>query len=389
MTMNFGFHLPTRIEFAAGLLSQTGKLISRIFAGNKVLVVTDRGIQNSGICDQVVCSLKEQAFDITVFDRVEPNPKDRDCEAGSKLARQISADIIVAVGGGSVIDSAKAIALLKTREKPLSSYTGSGKITGKITAIAAIPTTAGTGSEVTRSAVITDTKRNVKMTIKDVLLAPKLALVDPETTCSLPAELTASTGMDALVHAVEAYTCKKANPLSDALALAAVEKIYPALPVAVRDGSNKLARNDLMNGSLMAGLAFSHADVGSVHCMAEAVGSLYDTPHGVANSMFLPVVTAFNAGHDPERHARIASICGLAANKLDPKKASENLVEQLDRLSNEISIPHFSELDRVNPADFEYLAEISAANGSTPSNCRPVTKNDYLRLFKDCYNRRR
>ncbi|MFO7952287.1 MAG: iron-containing alcohol dehydrogenase [Bacillota bacterium] len=388
MPENFGFHLPTRIEYAAGLIEESGKQISQLTKGREVLVVTDRGVKETGICDRIINSLHKEGFSATVFEQVEPNPKDKDCEKGSEMARQLGADLIVAVGGGSVIDSAKAIALLQTRQGPLSSHAGANKITGAITPLAAVPTTAGTGSEVTRSAVITDTKRKIKMTIKDVALAPKLALVDPETTYSLPAGLTASTGMDALVHAIEAYTCRQANPLSDALALAAIEKIYPALPVAVRDGSNKLARNDLMSGSLMAGLAFSHADVGAVHCMAEAIGSLYDTPHGVANSMFLPVVTAFNARFDPERHARVASICGLAVNNLTAEKKALLLVEKLKQLSAEINIPEFASLSQANPADFEYLAEISAANGSSLSNCRPIKKSDYLKLFQDCYNRR-
>ncbi|MCK9905672.1 iron-containing alcohol dehydrogenase, partial [Frankia sp. Cpl3] len=190
----------------------------------------------------------------------------------------------------------------------------------------AIPTTAGTGSEVTRSAVITDTRRKFKMTVKDVKLAPALAIIDPETTWSVPAPLTAATGMDAFVHAIEAYTCRLANPVADGLALAAMERIWRNLPVAVHEGENREARREMMVGSVMAGLAFSHADVASVHCMAEALGGLYDTPHGVANSIFLPVVTAFNASADPLKHARVAQVCGLPVAGMSESEATEHLV---------------------------------------------------------------
>ena len=387
MQNRFGFNLPTRIEVGAGLLKSVGLQVRELDQGQKAFVVTDPGIEEAGISRTVVDSLLAQGFKCSIFDQVKPNPRDQDCEAGGDEARRFGADLIVAVGGGSVIDSAKAIALLQTHEGPLSSYEGRGKVTHAVTPQVAIPTTAGTGSEVTRSAVITDTKRKFKMSVNDVLLVPSLALVDSETTYSLPPGLTASTGMDALVHAIEAYTCLQANPLSDAMALAAIEKLYPALPIAVKDGSNKQARDALMVGSLMAGIAFSHADVGAVHCLAEAIGSLYDTPHGVANSMFLPVVTAYNAGADPQRHARIASACGLEVNDLTAEEAAELLVERLTELAAEINIPKFSSIEEVNPADFIRLAEISALNGSTPSNCRPISKSDYLKILEDCYSR--
>jgi len=387
MQHTFDFHLPTSIKFANRLLDDAGAYIHRITEGRNVLVVTDPGIREAGISTQVEKSLDKHGSNITVFDQVEPNPKDSDCEEGSELARRLKADLVIAVGGGSVIDSAKAIALLQNREGPLTNFIGRENIEGEITPLVAIPTTAGTGSEVTRSAVITDTRRKIKMTLKDIQLAPKLALVDPETTYTLPPHLTATTGMDALVHAIEAYTSQQANPLSDALALAAIENIYPALPAAVHQGNNTKARDALMAGSLMAGIAFSHADVGAVHCIAEAIGSLYDTPHGAANSMFLPVVTAFNAGYDPQRHARIALACGLDTNGMTDDQSSRLMVNELERLSAKINIPRFADLDQADPTDFEYLAEISAANGSSPSNCRPVTKDDYLKLLKEGYNR--
>ncbi|MCK9918214.1 iron-containing alcohol dehydrogenase, partial [Microbacteriaceae bacterium K1510] len=233
--------------------------------------------------------------------------------------------------------------------------------------------------------VITDTRRKFKMTVKDVKLAPALAIIDPETTWSVPAPLTAATGMDAFVHAIEAYTCRLANPVADGLALAAMERIWRNLPVAVHEGENREARREMMVGSVMAGLAFSHADVASVHCMAEALGGLYDTPHGVANSIFLPVVTAFNASADPLKHARVAQVCGLPVAGMSESEATEHLVHALFELAKDIGIPSFSSLPYVRTEDFSQLARASYQNGSTPSNCRTITEGDYLRLFEEAY----
>ncbi len=386
MLNSYGFHLPTRIEVGAGILKETGKLATEITAGRRAFIVSDPGVKAAGIAGRVESSLTEAGFDCCLYEEVKPNPKDQDCEKGGKEAQRFEADIIVAVGGGSVIDSAKAIALLQTFGGSLAAYEGRGTVPGPLTPIIAIPTTAGTGSEVTRSAVINDTQRNIKISVKDLKLTPRLAVVDPETTYTLPEGLTASTGMDALIHAIEAYTCRKANPFSDAMALAAMEKLYPALPVVVENGSNEEARTDMMIGSVMAGIAFSHSDVGAVHCLAEAVGGLYDTAHGIANSIFISSVTAFNAEADPERHARAASSCGLDITTLRPEEASRRLAQELANISSEIGIPKFSELEKVNPQDFEYLAEISEQNGSSKSNCRSISKNDYLKILQDCYN---
>lgn len=384
MVKSFAFNLPTRIEFGTGLLASTGELARELKDKSRVFVITDPGVEKTGLTGIVTGSLAKEGFDCHLFDRVKPNPRDVDCEAGGEEAADFGAELIVAIGGGSVLDSAKAIALLHSHGGPLQAYEGKGKITRPIIPIVAVPTTAGTGSEVTRSAVITDTKRNFKMTVKDILLAPKLAVVDPETTYSLPANLTASTGMDALVHAIEAYTCRQANPISDMLALAAIENIYPFLEVAVKE-NNRKARDFMMFGSLLAGLAFSHADVGAVHCMAETVGGFYDIPHGMANSMFLPVVTAFNASADPQRHARIAEVCGLAAAGMADREAAELLVTELAIMAAKIGIPRLAELEEVDPADFPRLAKMSLANGSTPSNCRTISESEYLELFVTAY----
>jgi len=381
----FGFHLPTRIEFGHGLLIRLGELVISIARGKKVFIVTDAGIEKAGLLSPVLSSLEKENFSYLIFNRVKPNPRDMDCEIGGEEAKSFGADLIVALGGGSVIDSAKAIALLHSHGGPLKAFEGKGKVTEPVIPIVAVPTTAGTGSEVTRSAVITDIKRKFKMTVKDIMLAPKLAIVDPETTYSLPAELTASTGMDAFVHALEAYTCRESNPFADIFALAAIEKIYPALLPAV-EKNDRSARDDLMLGSLLAGLAFSHADVAAVHCMAEAVGGLYDIPHGVANSIFLPYVTSFNFLADPVKHAKVAETCGLPVKNMEDRAAAELLITDLKKLSRKIGIPAFSSFKDIVPADFPRLAEASVINGSTSSNCREIKEKDYLDLFQAAYD---
>lgn len=184
---SFGFNLPTRIECGSGVLQKVGKAARELQPGGKVFVITDPGVQKAGLVTSVLLALEKEGFECQVFDQVQPNPKDYDCEAGGVEARSFGTDPIVAVGGGSVLDSAKAIALLQTHDGKLREYEGKGKVKHPLMPILAIPTTAGTGSEVTRSAVITDTERKIKMTVKDLLLAPRLALVDPETTYTLPA----------------------------------------------------------------------------------------------------------------------------------------------------------------------------------------------------------
>lgn len=384
MNTSFDFNLPTIIKFGEGIVKSIDKIIKENIPGDRVFVVTDGGIEGAGLVTPIITKLKDSGYQIEVFNEISPNPKDVECEKGRTAIREFNADMILAIGGGSVIDTAKAIALLESHEGPIALYEGRNKATNEMKPIIAIPTTAGTGSEVTFSAVITDTRRKFKMSMRNVGFAPKIAIIDPETTYTLPRGLTASTGMDALVHAIEAFTCTMANAFSDVWAKEAIRYIFKYLNEAVSEGTQEF-RYYMMLGSVMAGIAFSRSDVAAVHCMAEAVGGLYDIPHGVANSIFLPVVTEFNAEHNPARHAEIARICELSLVALSDIEASRLLVSELYKLSEGIGIPKFKDLHNVNPEDFDRLAEVSQANGSTPSNCRKITKSDYIDLFHKAY----
>lgn len=385
MSSYYSFFLPTRVEYSPGSVKRLAELLGDTVPGKKVFLVTDAGLLKSGLTIPIVSSLEKNGYIVKIFDRVQPNPKDVDCDAGGEAVREFGADMVLALGGGSVIDSAKAIALLHTHDGKITQYEGRGIANKDVTPIVAVPTTAGTGSEVTKSSVITDTERSFKMSMRDVRLAPRLAVVDPELTYALPAGLTASTGMDAFVHAIEAYTCKAATPFSDVWAKEAMRLIYPCLRNAVHKGE-KEARDKMMLGSTMAGVAFSHSDVASVHCLAEALGGLYDTPHGVANSIFLPFVTEFNAPASPARHAEAARICGLPVGGLPESEAARLLVNDLRQLASDIGIPALRNIPGVNQADFERLAEASLINGSTPDNCRDIDKNGYLEILNKAWN---
>ncbi|GAE28158.1 alcohol dehydrogenase [Halalkalibacter wakoensis JCM 9140] len=386
----FEFDLPTKIKAGVGTFHQTAQYIKDLeAAGKRLFIVTDPGIIKIGLAEKLENALTEQGFITKTFSDVKPNPRDVDCIKGGDAARAFEADCIIALGGGSVIDAAKAIAILHVLGKRPQDYAGRGNIPKQVTPLVAIPTTAGTGAEVTRSSVITDTEKKIKFTIKDVKIAPAIAVVDPELTYKLPPLLTASTGMDALVHAIEAYTCKLSNPIADGLALEAIRRIYPALRTAVQNGENHEARYELMIGATIAGIAFSHADVASVHCMAEAIGGLYDTPHGIANSMFLPYIIEYNASADLKKHATIARTIGIAADHDTDENATKALVHEMKQLAKDIEIPTFASLSQVKRSDFDYLAESAFKNGSTPSNARTITKDDYLMLFTQAYGEKK
>ena len=375
---SFSFELPTRIEYGVGSTKNLVDFVNELGA-RKVLLITDRGIEASGILPALCDRLKTADLEVDVFSDVEPNPKDHNVHAGAEMARGMQADCLVAVGGGSPIDCAKSIAVLATHEGKVRDYEGRDKITGNVLPLIAIPTTAGTGSEVTFSSVITDSEERFKFTVKHASIAPKIALLDPEMTLTMPPGLTAATGMDALTHAIEGYTARVSEPLADAAALYAIELVVKYLKTAVREGSNMEARAGMLLGSLLAGIAFSHSDVGSVHCIAEALGGKYDTAHGVCNAVVLPAVMKYNMDYCRERYARIASAMGISYES--PEEGAQRAVAAVKQLAVDVELPSFSSFG-VRESDIEELANNSFVNGSNVDNPRPMGKDDYLTLFK-------
>ncbi len=378
------FIVPTDIRFGPGVVAELAASVGRFC--DRVLVVTDPGVRGTGLVDRVLAPLRDAGTTIVIHDGVSPNPRDGECQSAAALARDHGADVIVAIGGGSPIDAAKCAAALATNGGTAGDWAGPRRLTHDPLPLIAVPTTAGTGSEVTRGAVITDEEHRTKLTVKDDRMAPRLALVDPELTHSVPPHVTAATGIDVLTHAVEAYTGRRANPVSDALALHAIRLVGAHLADAVRDGTNAAAREGMMMASLVAGMAFGNADVAAVHCLAEALGGRYDTPHGVANAALLPTVMRYNASADPQRHANVADALGIDIREYGAEEAAELAVTAVADLVRDVGIPAFRDLTGIDPADFPALAITAAANSSTPSNAREIDTQGYEGLLLDAWS---
>lgn len=374
----FSFILPTKIRFGKGVIS--GLPEELLGSGLKsVLIITDPVIAELQCMTDIMGALHSADIQAEVFDQVEPNPKDRNVAAAAAKAAGMNAEALLAVGGGSPIDCAKAVSVVAALGGKTRDYEERKKINGPVLPLYTVPTTAGTGSEVTFSSVITDTTEHFKFTIKSPAIAPKVAFIDPDYTRSMPPVLTAATGLDALTHAVEAYTANAANPLSDACSLHAIEYINHHLITAVNQPSRSAARFGMMTGSVLAGIAFSHSDVASVHCLAEAIGGKYDTPHGICNAIALPAVMEYNLDYAEERYARIATAMGFQFSTL--REGAILAVDRVKELVQESGLPAFSSLG-VQEADFQELAEKSERNGSNIDNPRPMTAEDYVAVLK-------
>jgi alcohol dehydrogenase len=382
MIHSFDFLLPTKIRYGAGTIHGLGEELRALNAKN-IMVITDKGLVKSGMVKKLTDLIKMEGIHFIVYDEIEANPKDYNVEACAEKARVEKVDTLVAFGGGSPIDAAKAVAVLAKQGGKVRSYQGKGKIKEDCLPLLTIPTTAGTGSEVTFSSVITDTKERFKFTIKSTAIAAKTAIIDPELTLTVPPLITAATGIDALTHAIEGYTANCTEPIAEAAGLYAVEYIAGNIVEAVKNGRNLEARDNMMMGSLLAGLSFSHADVASVHCMAEALGSIYDAPHGMCNAILLPYVMEYSLPDTQYKYARIARAMGI--EDTDDYNAAVKGIGHIRKLSQEIGLPGIKSLN-VNPDDFELLAEMSVKNGSNVSNPREITKDGYRMLFNKAYN---
>ena len=385
MTLStFSFALPTRIEFGQGIISTAGTEAFGMGA-KKVMLVADKGVIAAGLTIPVIESLEEKKIPYITFDKVVPNPRDYDCQEGYEIALKEGVDFIIAVGGGSSMDTAKAIGTLLTHGGKVQDWCGFQLLERDITPLVAIPTTAGTGSEVTPFAVITDTKEHTKLNIFDPKAAAKVALVDPTVLLKLPSHIMAATGIDAMTHAVEAYTCNVASPVTDACALYAMEIIQNNLRKAVDDPDLESCTG-MMLGSCIAGIAFGYADVAAVHCMAEALGGRYDMPHGVANAILLPTVTEFNLSSDYVKYANVAKALGVNTKGMKVEAAAMEAVYALKKLCEDVGIPKMRDIKEIDPKDFGALSVAAEKNVSTPSNPREIVAEDYLILFKKAYS---
>lgn len=383
LTKFFTFELPTKIIYGANCLDNLcGELKAN--SGQKPIIITDKGVSKAGILQKITDLLDKDNIPYVVYDGVEANPKDINVEEGAKIARENNCDSIIAIGGGSPIDCAKSVGvLLAHNATEIKKYEGKTAATKPLPLLITIPTTSGTGSEITFSSVITDTKNKYKMTVKSKYTAAKVAICDPVLTLSVPPAVTASTGMDALTHAIEAYTATCSEPISDAVSLYAIELIYNNLTTAVFEGDNLEARSAMLMGSMLAGIGFSHSDVASVHCIAEALGGMYDLPHGVCNAVLLPHVMEYNKDYCIAKYARVAKAMGFEF--ASDEEGADMAVKAVQKLALDVKLPLFSDLD-VKLEDFDILAEKSSINISTESNPRSMTKEDYLNVLNNAYN---
>ena len=369
------FQAPTKIIFGPGTIAQIEEVVRADLKAAKPFLVTDKGIRESGIAAKVISHFPG----MPVFDEIEQNPKHPTVDKAGSLVREFKPDLIIGLGGGSALDAAKAIALLATNPGKIEDYEGRAKYKATPLPVLAIPTTCGTASEVTWVSVITHTGRKFKMSIKGPLMFPAVALVDPDLLATLPASLVASTGMDAITHAVEAYTVKPATFITDIFAQASLKYVFQSIEEAYADiQGNTKARERIMLGSMLAGFAFGNSDVGAVHCIAESVGSLLNTPHGVANAIFLPYVMEFNLPVSARRFAEIARLAGI--READDNEAARMLIQKIKTLSQKLRIPSVKEIG-LREEHFMEIAQKSFANNSNPSNPREANVDDYMQIL--------
>lgn len=380
----FLFQHTTVIDYGRGSVDRVGEHASSLGA-RRALLVCDEGIVAAGLAERAEATLRAAGIAVTRFSDLSPNPRDTECQRAASAALEGRAECVIGLGGGSVMDTAKAAAALVKNGGTVKDWEDPKRLREAPLPTICVPTTAGTGSEVTFVAVITDDQAHYKMTLLDPRLAPDVALLDPDLTTGLPATLTAATGMDALTHAIEAYTGRAANPISDALALQAIEGVRHYLVRAVRQGDDIDARSGMLLASLLAGMAFGNSDVGAVHCMGETLGGRYDTPHGIACAVFLPFVFEFNIEADPTRHAAVARALGVEAAGGDPEATAREGAAVIRRLMADVDLPRFQDLEGVSPADFPLLARSSAEHVCSPDNAREIGEPDYLSLFQKAY----
>jgi alcohol dehydrogenase class IV len=382
---SYHYHCHTRLEMGMGKAEQLPSFLQSLGIGKAILLVSDPGVVKVGLIEPIQRSLESFGYQVVLFTSVSQNPRDTECIEGARLFREEGLVAVVAVGGGSAMDTGKAIALLGPNGGTPIDYVEGRKPYANIAPIICVPTTAGTGSEVTRSSVITESSTHRKLTLKDAALRPILAVLDPALTLTVPPSVTAATGVDALVHAIEGFTCKVTNPISQAFGARAMKTIVSALPQAYVNGENVQARYEMLEGSLMAGLCFGSSDVAAVHCLAEALGGLYDTPHGVANAVFLPYVLKFNAEEERETHAELARLMGFASSEDSNAVAVWNLIEGIRDFTRQLEIPRLKDLPGVTKEDFPKIVALAVQNGSTPSNIRPISSEDYLQILIEAF----
>ena len=380
--------LPRLMEIGAGASQQLAAVL-RSLGCNRPLIVTDRMMVELGYVARLAEQLERDGISSQCFADTEPEPTAASIRAGVEMVRQGDFDSIVALGGGSPIDSAKAIGILGKFGGEMRDYRFPRDVSEAGLPLIAIPTTAGTGSEATRFTIITDETSDEKMLCAGLGFMPVAALIDYELTLSLPPRVTADTGIDALTHAIEAYVSRKASLYSDAQALQAMRLLAPNLRTAFHEPRNLAAREAMMLGATLAGIAFSNASVALVHGMSRPIGAFFHVPHGLSNAMLLPAVTAFSIPAAPERYADCAHAMGVAGEGDSVEAGNDKLLTELRALNKELQVPSPAQFGITRERFFELretMARQALASGSPGNNPRVPTEAEIIDLYETVWN---
>lgn len=379
------FIMPGKIISGSGALEQAERALRQF--GAKALIITDEVMIRLKNLDRVTGVLDRAGIACSIYSGISGEPTDTMIERGLAQYRADECDFLIALGGGSPIDSMKAIAALSANGGKMSDYMGK-EIAGAIPKMVAIPTTAGTGSEATKFTIITDTENDVKMLLKGDALMPDLAVIDPQFTITAPPSITAATGLDALTHAIEAYTSRKAQPLTDVFALSAVKRIFKNLPVAFHEGSDVQAREEMSLAALEAGVAFNNASVTIVHGMSRPIGALFHVPHGISNAMLLKECMTFALDGAYERFAALAEAIGVAVPGAGEKVNAEAFLRAVEAICAELQIPTLAQygIDRDTFfARMDKMATDALISGSPANTRKEVTKADILTIYENLW----
>lgn len=379
------FIVPGQMITGSGALTMAAEALGQL--GKKAMIVTDKVMIQLGNCGKVEAVLKDQGVAYTVYSEITGEPTDVMIENGLKQYKEEGCDFLVALGGGSPIDSMKAIGALVVSGGSISDYMGK-IIDVEMPPMAAIPTTAGTGSEATQFTIITDTKKDIKMLLKGKVLMPSLAIIDPQFTMTAPPKITAATGLDALCHAVEAYTSGKAQTLSDTFAMSAVKRIFSYLPAAFHDGKDEEARVGMSVAALEAGIAFNNASVTLIHGMSRPIGALFHIAHGLSNAMLLKECLSFALEGAYERFAELGRAIGAASDADSEKEASQKFLAAVVDLTKELEIPTLEEFGVDREAFFHAIGKMAsdAMDSGSPQNTRrAISQADIEQMYKNLW----
>lgn len=381
----YEFNLPTKIISGLGSINRLPEIVSSF--GDNVLLITGRNsARQTGLLDKLTALLSSTPeLRMTLFDQVEPEPACSMVNAAIAVAREKGCDVIIGVGGGSVLDVAKAAAVLANKKGTIDEYMTGKEISFPGIPCICVPTSAGTGSEVTPNAVLIDPRRIVKESLRHHYMYPRVAVIDAELTITLSAKMTAYSGMDALCQAIESYVSRGSNTLTDAIALQSIQLIAQSIRDAYRIGSNVKARQNMLHGALLSGIALANAKMGAVHGIAHPLGLHYHLPHGLVCGILLPAVMEYNINPVAGKYAQVAALLGNLIRALDKEKAAWIAVDKTKQLLADLAFPWRLRDLGVKQEDFAHIAKASMSSGSLKANPRTVTEEDVITILKKAY----